>query len=68
MTFGTPTRAFAVAKLNKIIAEDDIKNAKEYILGYFIKTVNPVGCLVWNPADDSFRHFRDQEIKERFLQ
>ena len=66
-SFGTATRSFSIQKLNTFIESENIGGAKEYILKYFAKIQNPVGVIVWEPANDSLRHYTDTEIRTRFL-
>lgn len=67
MEFGTATRSFNHSKLNEYINNEDICKAKQYICRYFAKVQNPIGVIVWEPADESQRHYTDIEIKSRFL-
>src|ERR1051325_5638146 len=58
--FGDPTIAFGIDTLKGLVLNaktpDDLRNAKYYLLSYFMLCSNPHGVIMWRPDINNFEH------------
>src|SRR5436190_9163587 len=64
--FGDPEVAFDVNTLKNLVLQaktpDDLKNAKRYLLSYFVLCSKPHGVIMWRPDINDFEHKFIKEI------
>ena len=65
---GTPTEPFQISKLRNSLHRaatlDELKNAKDYLLGYFGHCIASIGIVMWCPNKSTFRLLSDVEAKK----
>ena len=65
--FGFVQESFSPGILNDMAHQGMIVECKNYVKNYFIRVINPIGVIYWNPANKSFTHYTNEEIKKQFI-
>src|ERR1044072_6667699 len=64
--FGDPTIAFEIKTLKSLVLQaktpDDLREAKYYLLSYFMLCSSPHGVFMWHPDIQNFEHKLLKEI------